>query len=154
MNKLILSIFTVFCITFTSSAQDSKTKAPHSIGLHAGAISGLGFSYRYWPSKLGVQITTIPIFRKNGNHFFSAGLSALYTLNEGEKVDLYGYLGNHILSTSKNPNVIYNVGVGFGFKINFLESMDFNMQAGYGMYDLTNQFFTSLTGELGLYYHF
>ena len=93
------SILTIICITvmgMSLNAQNkdaTKTLQKHHVGIHASSLGGVGFSYRYWPGKLGVQITTLPIFRQNKGYFLSVGATALYTLKEGKTVDLYSYIG-------------------------------------------------------------
>jgi len=174
MKKLALIFGLVFCLGYTTTAQSNDTIKPftynhkHNIGLHAGLTTGIGISYRYWPTKLGIQLTSIPII-SNKRTFVSAGITALYTLNDGQKVDLYGYFGNHILysKTTKSigitqpgqPTTIikestnYNVGVGFGFKIDINQDLNFNLQAGYGVYVGTHTIAT-LDAAIGLYYSF
>ena len=172
MKNNILTLIGTFLITIGSFAQtkntDSLTTTKHYLGLHAGVTTGYGFSYRYWPQKLGFQVTGIPIF---GKDFYNAslGLSALYLLKDNNKVDLYGYLGNHfqfdgystptydntgnITGTQKVNYTTYNIGVGIGFKVDFLDVLDFNLQTGYAINNITNSAYTGLAGEVGLYYH-
>ena len=178
MNKFIIVLSIALFSTISYSQNEAKQDKPtpsttkHYIGLNAGGVTGLGFSYRYWPSKLGIQVTGIPIFFANkGGHFTSIGVSALYTLKDNRIVDLYGYLGNHFVSvkqnftfTDNNGNIVtntnksnlFNVGAGFGFKFDFLESLDFNIQGGYGVYGIGNKdvsLISTLTTEIGFYYH-
>ena len=53
-----------------------------------------------------------------------------------------------------NANAKYNVGGGVGFKIKFLKVLNFNLQGGYGFYNITQQLSFTPTGEVGLYYNF
>lgn len=161
MYKLLLIIISVAFINFnaTSQTQDStKTKYKHHVGLHASSVGGLGFSYRYWPNKLGVQATAMPVFRQNGGHFLSLGATGLYTLKEGKTVDLYSYLGVHYLSlkysNSQSGDNFFNTGLGVGFKINLSEFLNLNIQTGYGFYNINESLFTSIAGGFGLYYSF
>lgn len=151
-NKLLISIcLTVF--SFTSIAQDSS---PHHVGVSAGFTTGFGLSYRYWPSKLGIQVTALPTFIKNQGSLTSFGASALYTLHEGSKIDLYSYLGNSIIleKNSNQSNVTYNAGVGFGLKFNIFDELNVNAQFGYGGLNLTDKYSSfTMVGEIGFYYH-
>lgn len=172
MKKIILSIL-VIGFALNTIAQDEKetyTSPKHYIGLHAGTTTGYGLSYRYWPTKLGVEVTTSPRFKPGGDYNISVGLSGLYTWKENKYIGLYSYLGNSILSTNEgyytyddltgislyqsNNRTQYNIGLGMGFKINVFKELDFNLQTGFGFYDLTDDIRTHLTGEISLYYHF
>lgn len=166
MTKAITLLF-IFCFLNLFAMGQEPPKPVHYIGLHGGTVTGLGFSYRYWPKKIGFQVTAIPLFKSGGEYFISSGITMLYELNKGKVVDLYGYLGNHLINTKNTYNSFYpgsqdiivkentyNIGVGIGFKINFLKVLDFNLQGGYGLYDITNNFNTNMAGEAGLYYHF
>jgi len=175
MKKLLFSgilvCISAFCLSQTEHSKINNTHA-HHIGLSGGGVTGIGFSYRYWPSKWGVQITGIPILLENkSGSFTSIGLSALYTFKDSRIVDLYGFFGNHFTSykqkfdyTDSNGNIIensnkdnlFNIGAGFGLKFDFLESLNFNIQSGVGMFGITNKSsspITTLTAELGLYYN-
>jgi len=172
MKKISLIILLIL-----SSAIFAQNKThKHYLGAHAGSVSGLGFSYRYWPNKFGGQFTFIPVLKKGGNYFISSGVSLLYTLKEGKHVDLYSYLGFHLINT-KNTSVIYdpidptkiynkittynniyNTGVGIGFKFKLFNVLDFCLQGGYGMYDIRKNYLNkasfelNMAGGIGLYY--
>lgn len=176
LKKLTFLLFAL-SFSFAVSAQEEEAAemeetatGPHHIGLHAGSTTGLGFSYRYWPSKWGLQVTGVPVFNQGGSSFVSVGASALYLLQDNQTLDLYGYLGNHlILNTNQisvfdsNTNTftttsvtqeIYNLGLGLGIRARLLDNLNLNLQAGYGFYDITGNIFTNLAGEAGLYYQF
>lgn len=168
-----------FAVTFLSllftlalNAQNNNLKPDtHSLGLHAGATTGLGLSYRYWPTRFGFQVTGIPIFRQEGGHFVSLGLTGLYEIRKGDLVDFYGYFGNHITSSKSTyeefdysgPNAVslgiksetvnqYNIGVGIGFRCHIAKVVDFELQGGYGIFDITDNIYTFPTVEIGIYY--
>jgi hypothetical protein len=172
MKKIILSIL-VLGFALNAIAQDEKEpyiSPKHYIGLHAGTTTGYGLSYRYWPTKLGVELTTAPKFMPGNDYKISAGLSVLYTVLENKYIGLYSYLGNSILSSNEGYSIYdsntgistyenakwtqYNIGLGMGFKVNLFKELDFNVQTGYGLYDITNDLRTNLTGEISMYYHF
>ena len=171
MKKLSLLIFSLAFVV-TGNAQTSDLKpGTHSLGLHAGASTGLGLSYRYWPSRFGLQVTGIPVFEQGGGHFISAGLTGLYEIRQGDLVDFYGYWGNHLISEKNiysywdysaggdpiitemvNTSTQYNIGLGIGFRCHIAKVVDFELQGGYGIFDVGNDIYTFPTGEIGLYY--
>jgi hypothetical protein len=154
----------------------SRQSFKNGLGLHAGAATGLGFSYRYFPEKWGIQVTGIPVFNGDKNYFASSAISVLYKIKEHKKVDLFGYLGNHLIfqryqeylyypdpwpdpwvepeptyTTSRR----YNVALGVGVNIQLWEILDLSLQAGYGLSSYNNSPLTTLlSGEIGLYYKF
>ncbi|WP_070138236.1 hypothetical protein [Crocinitomix algicola] len=157
--KNFLLIISLMCSIFGFAQNGTKTEpseGAHHIGLHAGTTTGLGFSYRFWPGKIGFQLTGVPIFDSHSS-FVSAGASFLYKFNDNEVVDFFGYVGNHLLHRTygynNSTNLTYNASIGIGLKIDFLEVLNFNLQAGYGVYNMTETVRTRLAGEVGLYYN-
>ena len=161
--KKLLFLFATLLIVSTSHAQNDSFIYKHSLGLSGGLSTGLGFSYRYWPKKIGVQVTGIPVFSTN-RFFSSSGLSVLAKIRDLNNIRLFGYLGTNLFySRSKSVwtgdiNESYNFfsAVGAGLRFNFLEAFDLNLQTGYGVFYQPNSNFyrTALSGEIGLYYHF
>lgn len=171
-KSIVLLSFLFSLMVFGQENNQSK----HHIGGHLGSVSGMGFSYRYWPTKLGGQITFVPVFKKDGGYLISSGISALYTLKQSQFVDLYAYWGFHLINTKStfniydpyDPSIIilqqntyknyYNTGLGVGFKFKLLDNLDFCLQGGYGVYmsedNFINQLFykTNIAGGIGLYY--
>ena len=154
LTKLIFFIGFLH-LSFSSLSQDNS---PHHIGMSAGVTTGFGLSYRYWPSKLGVQLTALPTMSQNNGSLTSVGLTVLYILKDREKIDLYAYLGNSILYFKENntSDLVYNSGLGFGLKFDIFDELNINTQFGYGGINLANKnrMNFSIIGELGLYYHF
>mgnify|MGYP000713519805 CR=1 FL=1 len=169
MYKFIFTFIFAAILSLNSTAQaqtPTKTKLNHHLGLHTSSLGGLGFSYRYWPGKMGVQVTALPVFRKKKGHFVSLAANLLYTLKEGRKVDLYTYTGIHyvgvksseftsnqgVITSNKSESI--NLGLGIGFKINLTEFLNLNLQTGYGFYNINNDFISTMAGGVGLYYSF
>ena len=146
------TLFTLLIIA-TSFLGVSQKKSAHNIGSFAGVTDGFGLSYRYWPGKFGIQVTTAPMYFGKKNKFINIGFTGLYTIKDKNIVDLYGYVSNAIYIS--NNNSIYNIGGGLGTKIDFYENLNFNLQFGYGALILNseNQIYT-IIGGAGLYYHF
>lgn len=147
-----MKIFTTLLLIFTltlAAAQDDQKIRNHQVGANLGFTTGMGISYRYWPSKLGVQTTFIPI-KTDSLKFFSFGLTGLLTLTEKNHFKTFLYLGNHLVSS--NGHQEYNIGFGPGFSVG--STVRFNLMIGYGFFDVTDTFNMLPTGEIGLYYKF
>lgn len=172
--KRFLALLMIFSFISIGRTQDGLNDYKHSLGLHAGIASGYGFSYRFWPKKIGFQITGIPILSTN-QITTSSGLSFLLKINDFSKLSLYSYLGNHMryerYNYSDPTNAYYQKvfsyysALGVGVRINFLQVLDFNFQAGYGVgfrnssstfpYEPEyNDYNTTLDVGAGLYFHF
>jgi hypothetical protein len=132
-----------------SSAQDVERIKDQQIGAHAGFTTGMGISYRYWPGKLGIQTTFIPI-KTDTVKLFSIGLTGLLSLSEKTLFRTFLYLGNHLVI--RNGHQEYNIGFGPGFSVGSM--VRFNFMIGYGFYDITDTFNMLPTGEIGVYYKF
>lgn len=148
----------------------------NEFGFNVGASTGVGFSYRHWGDKFGIQATFLP-FKDEENTFISGGLTAMFTLRRTNYVRTYLYWGNHVLSNSEQVdyedytyingqavhgyysdskvNTRYNTGFGIGFSLGRVVA--FNIAFGYGAYNLFSSYDDlSLlpTGEIGLYWKF
>lgn len=172
MKRFLVFILLVSFVSL-GRAQADTNNYKHSVGLHAGLASAYGFSYRFWPNTIGVQVTGIPIFSTN-RVVTSAGLSLLLRINDFSKIRLYSYFGNHYRYerySYDDPSYIvdqkefsYYSAIGVGIRVNFLQVLDFNLQAGYGVgfnryispYNPNPSFNynTTLDGGAGLYFHF
>ncbi len=147
----ILSFFAVLFSCNTAFSQDEIVRAVHRVGFQAGTTTGVGFSYKYQPSKFGFQLVSMPIFDGDGNVLASFGLSGLYRFSELRRADLFGYLGNHIFLGRTDWG--YHLGIGAGVDWHVWPGvLDVNFQAGYGIYYLNDRPFSLLTGEIGLHY--
>ncbi len=151
-------IITLLSLAFLANAQDENSglREPksHAFGLHAGFTTGLGFSYRFFPKKLGFQLTAAPFFNtRTQRNFLSLGGSILYKFIETRKTDFFGYLGNHYISITNN-DPIYNMGIGTGLNLYASRFFYFSFQVGYGVYNINNLPSSNLTGEFGMYFKF
>jgi hypothetical protein len=175
MKKLLFLSLT-FLILSSTFAQNDSTNYKNSLGVSAGRSTGLGFSYRHWPNKVGVQFTGVPIFSTN-EVLVSAGFSGLLKFKEFSPVTMYGYWGNHFYfderfhkTNSTDPITgltvtkkyilssqrLYTTAIGAGFKVDLWKVIQFNLQAGYGVdfYLNSKHFKSTIVGEIGLYYQF
>jgi hypothetical protein len=156
-----------------SGQQADSVKHKHAIGIGAGFTTAYGLSYRYTPSRLGVQVNFAP-FKNDYVTSVSSGVTFLYTLIPGNVASLFLYQGNHYyykretiyfedatknISTPGKSNFYdtstdsyINNGVGFGIELLFAKQVGFNLMAGYASYVNFTQI--NITGEVGLYFKF
>ncbi|MEX2483124.1 MAG: hypothetical protein WED10_01100 [Brumimicrobium sp.] len=167
--KAVLTVL-IFFISFVLLSQEgiknesSDSSSPaHSLGFHLGSTTGMGLSYRFLPKKLGIQATFLPVFNGNGGMFLSSGLSILYKLKSSRRVDLFGYLGNHLTYRESAPgfygeqnvNRNYHVGLGAGINLHaWIDVLDISFQMGYGVYSVNENPRSLPAAEIGFYYKF
>lgn len=179
--KRIIIVMAVSLIVISTSAQENHSASvkKNEFGIHAGATTGLGLSYRHWFGKFGFQLTGLPIKTEN-TEIYSVGLTALYTFYDNPYIRVFGYLGNHYLYDKESGNdqpwkeigpdwdddndyeyydddsyyykEKYSIGFGPGFA--FGKTVRFNLMFGYAFYDILDKFEMYPTGELGVYYRF
>lgn len=157
IKRIVAIVICLFvCQNMSLAQNESAFKPPHHFGLHAGAATGLGFSYRYWPSDWGVQVTGIPIFGPN-NNFFSFGANGLYSIRENRLIDFFGYAGGHFLRITANfvgEEEVLTLGAGFGIKIDLWDVINLNLQTGYSGYNIGGtSTIGAFSGGLGIYYN-
>ncbi len=180
------SFLSILCFTFLStqsivaqeSTEPSEKKTIHELGLSAGLTTGSGFSYRYWPGKFGVQLTTIPPLLEDGKlDYFNGGLSLLMSIKDGKDGKFFVYAagsfttdheyytdyiplyyddpyGSYVEVPAKSIDESINAGIGLGFDIYAGKYFGLNLQGGYGLRDIGKSINTILTVEAGLYYKF
>ncbi len=163
--------------------KDLSSPYKNQIGAAAGFTTGYGISYRYWPDKWGVQLTTTPYFEK-GRANSSFGVTVLMRLQEMSWVNLYLYLGNHLIFdrttyypqlTDAGGNLLYDTygnpvyssqleyannyrwltGIGPGFEFIIGKRFSFNLMFGFRSDYATNEDYKiAFTGETGIYFRF
>jgi hypothetical protein len=165
--KLIpITLLSLFIFSASLKGQDLEVskKSKHSLGAGLGFTTGYGLSYRYAPSKWGIQVNFAP-FKNSTQEVYSVGCTFLYKLNEGQKITLYLYQGNHYYYNqdknffNENTNQYEtktdsysNSGVGFGIEIPIFDQIGFNLMTGYAAYENFKAY--NLTGEAALYFKF
>ncbi len=162
-NILIVFIFCSFSPLFSQQESEPIYDYKNEFGINVGATSGLGLSYRHWFGNAGVQITALPV-KTDDYALVSGGLSLLYSFHTAKYFRFYGYFGNHYIYTKSKENYFfsdsdkftedtrYNIGIGPGFALGKI--VRFNIQFGYGFYDVLGKQNLMPTGEMGLYYNF
>ncbi len=178
-NLLHKTFWVLFFVAFAtlSEAQIERDKNAENeiinyseeFGVHLGAVTGLGLSYRHWHQNFGIQLTASPIkgdFLGNmpDNVFFlSTALTGMYSFKNTKYIRLYGYFGNHLLyqqisEWDKNlqQDVVvdeyrYNMGFGCGFEVG--KMVRFTIMIGYAGYNMFKRNYSiSPTGEMGVYF--
>jgi hypothetical protein len=167
-NLLIISLLLLYANI--NAQPENRYDSKHEFGLNAGFTTGVGFSYRYWPGKFGIQATVLPIKTESSwtdildiqnlyeeyginvknKKMTSLGLTALLTLDEGKSCKFFSFLGNHYIIRDDGES--YNIGLGIGFAVK--APVSFNLMAGYGAYDILGKYSLLPTIEFGLYYRF
>jgi hypothetical protein len=141
---------------YVNEEVNSITSPKHAFGVHMGAVTGLGFSYRYFGDKFGFQLAGIPIFMGSGNYFYSVGGSSLFKLKSSRRIDIISYVGLHYINSNFNNNNSWlSIGLGGGVNIHtWIDVLDLSIQGGYGVYNISNDIISLPTGEIGFYYRF
>lgn len=163
MKNIVILVVFLFPLFNINAQEDPEPTRVHEFGIHAGFVTGVGLSYRYWPQKLGFQLTALPV-KTDEETFISVGVTGLYSFYESRRVRFFGYFGNHLLYMRDreysygytydyyeyNKRTEYNMGFGPGF--GFGTRVRFNIMAGYGLYDVFGKLNIMPTAEIGLYY--
>lgn len=169
--KRIITFLIAGLVTFSLFGQDNVVtlKRAHEFGFNAGATTGIGLSYRYWPNKTGFQITALPI-KTEDETFINVGLAGLHTFYDSRLTRFFGYLGSsYVVEDYMVYEYVYNSGtgyydeivdnehntklnIGFGPGFAFGSRVRINIMAGYGFYDILGDFNIFPTGEIGLFF--
>jgi len=165
-TKIIALLITISGLTVQTSFGQEQTKDDkkeiHGIGMAAGFTTGYGVSYRYWPTKFGIQVTGTPIITKYETKI-SAGVTGLMTIKESFATKLYLYQGAHYMhnktsypdylnETKENSTHRLNIGVGLGLEV-MLSNISFNLMTGYAGHDIGGTETSLLpTIEVGVFY--
>ena len=167
MKKFSLVFLLICCFSPIFSQDNDKPvkNFKNEFGINVGASTGVGLSYRHWFGNTGIQLTALPI-KTDDYALVSGGFSLLYSFHSAKYFRFYGYFGNHYVYTKRKENYWlsdpdpavyterrrYNMGIGPGFALG--KVVRFNIQFGYGFYDILGAQNLMPTGEMGLYYNF
>jgi hypothetical protein len=147
--KYFLILLTVVFYLPLKAGEPETIKYKNYIGFNAGYTTGFGFTYAYWPGKLGLQVTFLPLKNEN-NTFISVALTTYYKLYCERNYKSYLFLGNHLVSNKYDSE--YNIGFGPGFEVGTI--VVFSFRGGIGLYDVTDTFSMLPTFDMGIYYKF
>lgn len=164
----------VFCVlavmfTFLNSFADMDKVGKYNLGAAAGFSTGYGISYRQWFDNKGLQITTAPVYYRQGDEIklnLSLGLTGLYRFREATLVDLFGYASTHYsheysqypwsaAAERSSYHRFIVAGIGPGIDFHFL-TFSFSLMLGLAFIHQFDHTKTGLnfTGETALYYSF
>jgi hypothetical protein len=134
-----------------TSPEQNKRYGNHYLGVNLGSITGIGFAYRYWPAKGGIQMALLPLYDKD-NTYVSFGVAYLREIKQYNLTRFIFYAGNHITNYFVDD---FSDNVGFGIGLDF-SGYDFivNFMLGYAGYDIFDNFKTRPAAEFGLFYNF
>ena len=97
MKKLfVFAILSLLLMSVSGQDNPYTELKSNELGLHVGACTGMGMSYRHWFDKIGFQLTALPI-KTDEFTFVSAGATALFSFYDSRYVMVFGYLGSHYL---------------------------------------------------------
>jgi hypothetical protein len=158
---LIVLLLFFECNAIPQSIPDSlsKSKYKHYIGAAAGISTGYGMSYRYWPTRFGLQ-STIGLFGTFTSNYevlksrYSLGMAFLYKVVDTQSLNLFLYQGNHYnyyrytYYIDYREKIWYN-GIGIGIE-HCLDRLSLNLMGGFAAHESFKGF--GLTAEVGLYY--
>ena len=146
--------------------KESSSKFNYSTGACAGFTTGYGLSFRYLPTRLGIQVNFAPFHSKEIDQY-SFGMTLLYKLIENDKSNLFLYEGNHYyyraepeynfyyqkpIANVRRVKKYFNNGMGIGIELMLIQSVGFNLMGGYAAYNNFEE--SNFTAETGLYYKF
>lgn len=167
MKKIFLLIITgLFLNTFlfgqkiSNEEFEEDSTLSDEIGIHAGFTTGVGFSYRHWMSKYGVQITALPVIAEDET-FVSVGITVLYSLTERKNFRSFLYFGSAVYynkyqtyysTFDKEYLEEYHYNTGFGGGIEIGKYPKINIQVGYAAHNLTGKVLALPTIEVGFYF--
>jgi hypothetical protein len=119
LNKILKSFVLSSIILFTTSQnvfanenseiQEEKESIKNykGMGISAGFLSGLGFSYRqYFADNYGIKATGMGFFDQYQT-FGNIGLQGMYVFSENDWLKFYGLLGVSNFSTRRNNPTYY-----------------------------------------------
>ena len=183
MKKLIILVaLSLFGLPLQITGQEINTDAgnrhdnTHYIGMAAGFSTGYGISYRYFPDKIGVQLTTTPYISNDGYSTASLGATMLIELQTINWFRFYLYIGNHyMLNRDYEYEEVWNeeyeyyeyiqgdltnyhrwiAGIGPGFEFLLGEKFSFNLMFGFRSdWAIQEQYYIKFSGETAFYYRF
>ncbi len=120
---------------------DSKStwyRPRYEFGIASGLTTGYGFTYKFWPKKLGFQLTAFPVVSDEDKNL-SVGLLSLYELDSKSWYRIFAFVGGNFNWTENSDyDEFYDSPmepVTFLFNLNapFEEQKKFTIGAGPGV---------------------
>ena len=111
----IAAVVAVYLFLLSAAPISAAENQTMGLGLSAGLVGGMGFSFRCLPeSGMGIQATTIG-WRAGGDSYFNFALEPLYVLRNSGNTAFYVAVGGSMTSTESSSNVAVGAGFGFGW---------------------------------------
>jgi hypothetical protein len=109
----------------------SYSAAEHAVGVSAGAVKGVGLTYRNIneSTRMGVQITGIPVIHEDGG-FTSGGVSALYMLHMGTTGKAFLSFGSGVIHAwdAESSQTLIGIGPGIGFEFQVVDKIGLSIE--------------------------
>ena len=169
-NILFICLSLLVMISYSQETTGQYLHKNHYMGFNAGALTGIGFSYRYMPKKTGIQLTGLPIGNKH-NLRIKAALTVFYKYysSVGETLNLLAYASSSFVHKRDEiyygiqpyekhfifePQYInkYNAGIGTAMEIRLHNILSLDILLGYGIYDFTDNYRFTIDGGIGLFF--
>lgn len=145
---------------WAQSSNEEMITRPNGVGMHIGATTGMGVSYRYWPGKVGAQINVFTNMNSDGRTTRIGGL-LMREFIDRERLTVFGYIGGVMNSDTRandfgqpEQNRSVSIGFGPGLDIPLGKIFSISLMGGYGIYSLGDMPRTNFTGEATLLYNF
>jgi hypothetical protein len=158
MKKIIVSVFSscLILLSVNGSAQNAKEAeiqpaknySKHGVGAVLSSSNGKGLAYRYWPKKVGIQVSFIPV-ASNNEKYYNAGLTGYARLKKYSVGELFMHVGCEYqyrtyerydylsMSSYYESYQVQSAGVNLGFGPGYhfeLKPVSFDLFLGYGAY--------------------
>lgn len=165
MNKIyFLLILIVWPLLLLSQNETGNTK--HTIGYNIGMVTGTGLSYKYTPTRLGIQTSIFYINSRNGHRYFNHSLSFNYSIIEKENYNWLIHAGGQLIHSwiqrpkgaqAINPEFYkyINPSAGIGIGINRNLGKRFELSTMLGAFYFENRLRNGTvlpTLEAGVFY--
>ncbi len=112
----LLVILVMFPSITLSEVNPAPLKSVNGLGISAGMVGGLGFSYRYFPREgMGLH-TSIIYFGSGENHFFDMAIEPIIMIHNSGRSAVYAVLGAAIFASEGESSVAGGFGLGIAWR--------------------------------------
>ncbi len=171
--KYLTLLVVCLCITVQLTAQEQESRIPEyssklMIGSSLNSTYGSGLSFAYVQDKHGISLNFLPFSSVTTDDLFPSeirylnlGLSYNYYIRKNNIVDFSLKTGFQRISGSLSSDVIgepnsvvrYSFGVGPEISFHLSKEIDFSVNLGYGLYNITESLNSNISGGVGFYYN-
>lgn len=156
MKRLLCTVLLLFICTASIGQGQSIIEGDYQIGMLNKSSSKKGFIFNLRKERIGLKISTLPLFSKGHKVYSSLGVSGLFNLKTDKHTLVYGYAGAQRITTKIGEKRNHlNLGAGLGLNAKVKDAIELICQVGYGSLNSfkSNQL-TTVISEVGLYYRF